>query len=127
MRRTKKYGQAEQKARELFTPFQLACMSVDGVNLYQALESQGFFWDAESSTWTNTPRSTSIFTTDEGAPTGEFRLRVMGHPDELDVILNRVLDGLRYGGCAVTEISDRFKNHKGPGYRVYVTCQLRKS
>lgn len=128
MRRTNKSLRALETVRAILTPAQMYMLNIlDRAAVYAALESHGYVWDSDSSTWTNTPRSTSIFTTDEGQPTGEFRLRVMGHPDELDLILNHVLDGLRYAGCAVTEISDRFKNHKGPGYRCYITCQLKRN
>lgn len=122
MKRTRKYVAALAYVRTLSNGMS-AHPSWDNDSLYEELEAQGHFWDADTGEWSQVRKSTSIFQSDEGAPTGEFRLRVMAHPGEMDSILEMAVQALRGAGCAVTEVSGQYPNRKGPGVRVYVTAQ----
>lgn len=86
--------------------------------LYDTLESLGYWWDASTGQWKNTPPpSTSVFVDDEGASTGIIKLRVMGLPADFDHFVTTV----RADGWSLVETSDPYENRKGPGYRWYMT------
>ena len=94
----------------------------DSESLYDLLEGAGYWWNASAGAWAKgKPPSTSMFTTDDGEATGIVRLRVMGHPADLE----RAIAGAKKA-FRVAEVSDRlYPNRKGPGYRAYLTILLK--
>lgn len=127
MRNTRKYRCALDAARALFPGPDFQRITRENDTLYDALEKRGYFWEAESSTWTNRPKSSSIFTSDDGLPTGEFRIRVMAHPAELEEVVEAVREGLHQRGVRITEVSNIYPNQHGPGVRIYLTAQIAPS
>lgn len=96
----------------------------DNATLYDHLEKKGWFWNAESGEWEDFRRSTSMFESDAGLPTGEFRLRLMCHPGDLDRLLELVNEALDTYGVAISEQSNPYPNRRGPGIRCYLTGKL---
>lgn len=110
---------------------QKALATVGHEDLYAALEKVGWWWDAKGGKWQKDDGSArakgrfsgSIFEDGEGLPTGVFRLRVMMSPGEGTEIMTEVSEALTGRGISVLEVSDVYRNHKGPGVRMYMTCK----
>ncbi len=124
MKRTAKYNAALTAASTVLDKAQMRRVRLNNAALYDALEFNGWFWDAEAGQWLNYRRSTSMFSTDEGLPTGEFRLRLMAHPGDMPRLIEVVTEALDTYGATVTETSNGYPNRRGPGLRVYMTARL---
>lgn len=124
MRNTAKYSRALETARTVLEAAELRKVKGENATLYDALEQRGYFWDAENAAWLDFQKSTSLFESDSGLPTGTFRLRLMAHPGDMDRLLDVVGAALAAQNCEISEVSSRYPNRRGPGVRVYLSCQL---
>lgn len=96
--------------------------------LYATLSQNGYGWDAATGEWVKTAREVdakgrirlSMFTDEDNMPSGVYRLRVMGHPDEIEAIVRSLKEKL-----IVTDVSEyAYPNRKGQGVWVYLTCRV---
>lgn len=125
-KKTKKYVEARRAAMagELLAAAELREVLDNAPALYAALERAGWFWDVQAGLWNDVKKSTSMFQTDAGLSTGAFRLRVMAHPGDVDRLLHILSEALDTYGCRIYETSNAYPNRRGPGLRVYLSCQL---
>jgi len=97
-------------------------LSKDSDVLYDHLTTLGYWWDSSAGEWKKGKApSTSIFKDDDDLPTGIIRLRLMGHPDDMEAGIaaaRRAYD--------VAEVSGQYPNRKGSGVRVYITAKLQE-
>ena len=95
----------------------------DSESLYAMLETMGYWWDSSAGAWVKgKPPSASMFEGNDGEATGVVRLRIMGHPTDLEKAIARAKKAFR-----VAEVSDKlYPNRKGPGYRAYLTVLFRE-
>jgi len=119
-RRTKKLKEAQKTARK-----HGLSSSKFHDKQYQILENAGYTWDG--STWeqrdyveTLKRKSGSSFVDVDGKPSGLIRLRVMGHPSDVQ----KALTHIKTMNLRVIEVSDEYQNRRGDGIRVYVTTLL---
>jgi hypothetical protein len=124
MKHTVKFKAALLVAPQVIEQSELPRAWRDNASLYDALEKRGWFWDAESSKWADYQKSTSMFAGDDGLPTGEFRLRLMAHPGDMDRLIELVSETLDTYAVIITEISNQYPNRRGPGVRIYMSCKL---
>lgn len=95
-------------------------------DLYAALEQRGYYWNNHDQQWQQDEHargkgkfSGSMFENADGLPSGYYRLRVMCHPGEVADVCAEVTKYLH-----VIEVSERaYKNRRGAGVRVYITCK----
>jgi hypothetical protein len=115
MKRTKKYVAGERLMLKIG-----GRIPDENADLYAVLERRGYWWDAKSGKWLDTPApSTSVFKTSHGTPTGVVKIRVMAHPDEVQSALSLLDKAFK-----VVNVSEQYENRKGPGVRVYVDVLL---
>lgn len=96
---------------------------------YPVLAKAGFAWDSTKQLWFKTKRPVdptgremaSEFTDDENLPSGVVRLRLMGHPDDLEILLPILKSALQ-----MIEISEPYPNRGGAGVRIYTQAKLVK-
>lgn len=122
MRQTAKLTAAQAKAREL---------KIDALpiweDLYEKLAAEGYAWDSQRQAWDKTARpidatgraSESMFIDDDNQPSGVYRLRIMGHPEDLERVIRALHDKLD-----IIEVSGVYPNRRGGGMRVYLTGKL---
>jgi hypothetical protein len=121
MRRTAKYDAA-------LRTLSANKLTING-DLYATLAANQFAWNSEDQTWFKTKRpvdptgreKASEFTDDENLPSGVVRLRLMGHPDDLKVLLPILKSALN-----MIEISEPYPNRGGAGVRIYTQAKLVK-
>lgn len=119
-RQTRKYVAAIQKVKDA----KIYLTNRDHESVYEALEENNFFWQPRKGEWEYREHapSTSIFEADDGTPTGIIKIRVMGHPDDLESAIKAIKSAC---GLKVIEISEKsYKNRKGTGERIYTTAIL---
>lgn len=122
MRRTKKYVQGLTMLRAL-PDGQRANKPPEHDKLYALLAQQGYTWDSDAGQWQQRPR----FRFEEAhgdalqdvSATGLYRIRIMGHPGDVQKALAIVQTAHR---CI--EVSEPYPNRRDAGVRVYVTCLL---
>jgi hypothetical protein len=89
--------------------------------LYQEMSDKGYIW--ENSQWKQgVAKSTSIFESDYGNPTGIIHIRLMAHPDDITNALTQIVPNYN-----VSEVSNPYPNRKGKGVRVYITATLKQA
>lgn len=95
-------------------------------DVYDFLTGQGWNWDGKQGTWDINNRWTgSAFENHKGMATGHFKLRVMAHPKDIQVIIEVIEEQLRLRGIECNMTSDKtYPNRKGIGVRVYMEGQL---
>lgn len=113
MRMTQKRVAAEKAAIELSIRRPYG-MTNDA--LYSEIESRGYIWNAKSGAWER--GSKSIFKDADGDASGLIRLRVMGHPSDVD---KAVSAARKMPGYQMIESSEHYPNRRGEGVRVYCT------
>lgn len=95
---------------------------------YALLAENGYGWDAKAVKWIKSAREIdsrgriklSMFSDDDGLPSGTYRLRVMAHPDEIEAVIRKLKEVL-----IVMEVSEHaYPNRKGQGVRAYLTCRI---
>jgi len=120
MKATRKFNAAltayKTETRKIVT------MPIENDKLYEWLEKRHWWWDASEGKWNkgNKP-SNSIFKTDDDVASGVIRLRVMAHPDDVEIAVKQAK---KTPGMRVIEVSDPYPNRKGAGVRVYLTAVL---
>lgn len=123
-KQTRKFVAAVAVAREVLPASEHIDAFLDSALLYGRLESLGWFWDSDVGRWSDESRSTSMFESDDGDPSGVVRLRLMAHPGDMDFMLRLVREGLELHGCKVVEVSEKYRNRRGAGVRIYVSAVL---
>lgn len=113
MKATKKRVAAEKAAIELSIK---RPQSLSNETLYSELESRGHIWNAKAGMWER--GSKSMFKDADGQASGVIRLRVMGHPSDVD---KAVSAARKMPGYQMIESSEHYPNRRGEGVRVYCT------
>lgn len=125
MKRTAKFLAALKVAPDVISDAQMSLLARGGnAGLYDALETAGRFWNAESGQWEDFKRSTSMFADDDGLATGQVRLRLMAHPKDIQRLKEVLTEALDTYGVTITDTSNEYPNRRGVGVRVYMTGQL---
>lgn len=123
MRATDKYVKAHDLAEKKGFPMPYPR---DNENLYEMLESKGFWWNGKKKAWEKeaTRPSTTIFADKKGKPTGIMRLRLMCHPQEVQWLIDALHDNPHF---TIIETSEKtYKNRHGAGERAYLTIRRDK-
>lgn len=117
MRRTRKYLAARKAAFDNG----IVTTNDEHATLYDALQKQGFNWDSKLGTWSkDNAWQGSAFQDAHDQPTGVFKVRVMGHPAEIDAFVQEEIAALKQRGRRVISISETYQNRRGVGVRVYI-------
>lgn len=120
MRRTLKYRQAVS----LIKRHKITSTGKENAEIYVELESLNWFWNAKQGVWEQRDHapSTSIFTNDDGTPTGIVKVRLMCHPANTAAAVRALHKAT---GWMVRDVSDStYPNRKGVGERVYAEVVL---
>lgn len=117
MRRTIKFnlGKIEALKQGIDIPF-----GIENEDLYEKLESKGFWWNGKTQSWEaeETRPSASIFSEKDGSATGIANIRLMCHPDETEAFLKAIE---KVGFWKVVEVSEKsYANRNGAGERTYI-------
>ncbi len=120
MRQTSKYTTALAYARKIGVK---TARDISHQALYDTLEGAGHSWDAAAKQWTDTPAVTSVFGSDD-IPTGTVKIRIMAHPDMIEIVTKRATEYLQDADWEVIEQSSPYPNRRGIGVRVYLTFKV---
>jgi len=103
--------------------------------LYALLERADYYWDSSDQGWHKGDENSrargqfsgSKFEDGDGLPTGVFEVRVMANGKEIASVCADVSRALVNAGMSVIDVSDKsYPNRRGPGMRVYLTCQWKE-
>lgn len=125
-RRTIKYRQAVLVAKRL-TGDKLYGVPLEYDQLYSWLSSRGWCWNADFQVFSQQPQiSKSVFISDQGDDSGEFRVRVRAAPRTAAALTLLLEDLLPLHGYRVSDVSNQEKDTSGASVRVYIQGKATK-